>query len=342
MELWQLHLVMAFSCLLTFTLAVAAIRRYFLGRRHLQSEFQGPRRKGDGPISRSEKQIAAESVATNAIALTEKFAVDKAALSVEVADVVVKELQDSQFPSSTDHEHVAAIRHFPSLQTASESELQRLSQHVRLVSLAAGETIFTAGAVASTAYVIKTGSVSLVTSGVDNVGHEAFTKLISAGDPFGEEALESAEVYSCTAVATCACQLWILERNKMALALSSAQELAKRAVFHNVTLKSVATVARTSAHLSLNHGGIRTEPVELLGLSVAAPSLLPQQQAPCSLISTRADLREQPLDFSSSMSNSSAVLQESLPSAAGGSVSRVPKSLLKKHAMLFDSESNEL
>ncbi len=346
-----MHLIMAFSCLLAFTLSVAAIRRYFLGRRHLRSEFQGPHRKGDGPVSLSEKQIAVDFAANDAVAVTEVFAVANSALSVASSDVDVKVRNDVQRSDSNDHEHVIAIKRFSAMKSASDEEVARLAQHVRTVCVAAGETIIAAGAVASTAYVIKSGSVSLL-PGSDAEGDETRMRQLYCGDYFGEQALETTETYRRTAIAISACQLWILERSKLALALSSTQELSKRTVFNNVSLKSAATAALTTSHLSLKHGSSRAEPVELHGVSQAAPSLVPQQQAPSALVSSYAIPRPQPSDSHPSISSYTGVLQassqtdvqEAAASAfgSGAAVARVPKSLLKKHAMLFDSESNEL
>jgi hypothetical protein len=363
MEIWQLHLVMAFSCLLVFTLAAAAIRRYFLGRRHLKSEFQGPRRKGDGPIARSEKQIAAESAAIDAVAVKEVFSVANAALSVAASDVDVNVhvAQGTHRRSAIDNEHAAAVRRFPSMKSASDEEVARISQHIRLVCVAPGEHIFTAGSAANTAYVIKSGAVSLL-SGADENGNEGSRRQLSDGDWFGEQALETTETYSSTAVATSECHLWILERSKVALALPSSQELSKRSVFQNVSLKSVAAAALVSSHMFLRHSTPEASSVELVGVSQPAPSLVPQQQAPSALISSRAAAWHQPPHLDLSFGHAAASLQASsleqaqvaaAASAAiagggggggggGGAVSRVPKSLLKKHAMLFDSESNEL
>jgi CRP-like cAMP-binding protein len=350
MEIWQLHLVMAFSCLFVFTISALAIRKYFLGRRHLKSEFQGPRRKGDGPIQRSEKQIAADSAAVDAVAVAEKFASSGAELEVGTSDDAVLVELDAHRPSSIEHDHVTAVRRFPAVSSASDQEIARLAQHVRVVSLAAGETIFSAGTPAGTAYVIKSGSVCLLPSAGDDTGGNGSRQLVS-GDFFGEEALDTTEVYGITAVATAACQLWILERTKVALALSSAHELSKRSIFNNPTLKSAAAAALVASSLAQKHMAARAQPVELLGVSHAAPTPVPQQQAPSSLMSSYAAPTSHTSPLYSSAAGTLVSMQAlplkqgqeaAVPSASGAAASRVPKSLLKKHATLFDSDSNVL
>jgi CRP-like cAMP-binding protein len=230
---------------------------------------------------------------------------------------------------------------------ASDQEIARLAQHVRVVSLAAGQTIFSAGAPAGTAYVIKSGSVCVLGDDAGDIG----SRQLVSGDFFGEEALDTREAYGTTAVATDACQLWILERTKVALALSSSQELSKRSIFNNPTLKSAAAAALVASSLAQKHMASRAQPVELLGVSHAAPTPAPQQQAPSSLLSSYAAPASHTSPLHSFAAGTLAGVQvpplkqgqdAAAPSASGAAASRIPKSLLKKHATLFDSDSNVL
>ncbi len=329
---------MFFSCLLVFTLAVAAIRRYFLARRHMKSEFQGPRRKGDGPVIRSAKEIARNAAADDAVALSEVFAASTSAQSVKAAhNEPVIQIGDERSRES-DHDHVEALRLLPPLRVLTDEEIIRLASQVRLVAVPCGETLFAAGDAATTAYVIKCGNVSLLHD--NDGGSDSSSRSLSSGDFFGEQALEVSETYGCTAISTSACQLWILEREKLSITLTSAQELVKRSSFQNVSLKTAATAALLATSLRREAPG--AQPVQLRGVADSAPSLIPQQQAPLSLMASYSI----PLPSSSSLpafadhAASSQQAECAGASAAAGGASRVPRSLLKKHAMLFDSDTS--
>ncbi len=191
---------MFFSCLLVFVLAVLAIRRFFLGRRHLKSEFQAPRRKGDGPIIRSAKQTAAGAAATDAVAIAEAFESSSAALQATESDVAVKSQHEiASAPQNAEHEHVAALRRLPQLSVVTDQELARLAQHVRLVAVTSGETLFRAGEPANTAYIIKSGSVAL-SGGFDDGVDEIGSRQLATGECFGGEALELTETCAAPAV----------------------------------------------------------------------------------------------------------------------------------------------
>ncbi len=339
---------MFFSCFLVFTLAVVAIRRFFLGRRHLKSEFQGPRRKGDGPVLRSASEVAADAAAVDAVALAEVFRSSNAALQVKPL-VPQLEAHDSEQLADIDHEYVSALKLLPSFRDATAQELERLAQHVRRVAVAAGETIFRSGDAANTVYIIKDGSVSLQSAAVDDT-EMGSDRQLTTGDFFGEDSLESAEMYSSTAVATTACQMLILERSKVALSLPSTHALAKRSSPLNVSLKSASTAALFVSSLSLRD---RTPTFELPGVSYSAPSLLPQQQAPLALVPSysipqpSSSLSFEPhaeprsnWQHSDSAPPTAPAAAPASSAAATGSAARVPKSLLKKHAMLFDSDAS--
>jgi CRP-like cAMP-binding protein len=351
MELWQLHLIMFFSCFLVFTLAVVAIRRFFLGRRHLKSEFQGPRRKGDGPVLRSASEVAADAAAVDAVAVAEVFRSSNAALQVKPLGTIVPQLEahDSEQLADIDHEYVSALKLLPSFRDATAQELEQLAQYVRRVAVAAGETIFRSGDAANTVYIIKYGSVSLQSATVDDT-EMGSDRQLTTGDFFGEDSLEFAEMYSSTAVATTACQMLILERSKVALSLPAPHALAKRSSPLNVSLKSAATAGLFVSSLSLRD---RTPTFELPGVSYSAPSPLPQQQAPLALVPSysipqpssslsfepHVEPRSNWQHSDSAPANASAAAPAS-SAAATGSAARVPKSLLKKHAMLFDSDAS--
>jgi CRP-like cAMP-binding protein len=344
---------MFFSCFLVFTLAVVAIRRFFLGRRHSKSEFQGPRRKGDGPVLRSASEVAADAAAVDAVAIAEAFRSSNAALQVKPSDIIVPQLEprDCEQLADIDHDYVSALKLLPSFRGVTAQELERLAQHVRRVAVAAGETIFRAGDAANTVYIIKDGSVSLISAANDDtdIGSD---RQLTTGDFFGEDCLEFAEMYCSTAVATTACQMLILERSKVALSLPGAR-LTKQSSPSNVSLKSASTAALFASSVSLRD---RTPTFELPGVSYSAPSPLPQQQAPLALVSLPSYSIPQPsssLSFephaeprsnwqhSDSVAPASASAAAPASSAAAtGSAARVPKSLLKKHAMLFDSDSS--
>ena len=335
MELWHLHLIMFFSCLLVFTLAVVAIRRYFLGRRHLKSEMQGPRRKGDGPIIRSKKDSSAAAEATAIAAVT---TADTFASSIATSAVKPSALKNDDKPqqhTDADHEYVAALRQIPLLAAVTEKDLARLARHVRVVAAAAGDVIFSAGDVAATTYVLKSGSVTVSSEENDD------TMQLKSGDAFGEQALQlSTEVYSGSAVAATACQLWTLDRLKVSSELPRLVNETKTS-----SMKSAAAAVMFSSSMAKTHSAASSLAVELHGLSHSAPTLLPQQQAPSSLLSTHAARR--PLSSAPLHTNhdNSQLETGSLPqppgdASASGGAARVPKSLLRKHAMLFDSDSS--
>ena len=329
MELWQLHLIMAFSCLVLFFAALFAIRRFFLGRVHLQSEFQGVRRKGDGPIIRSANQIAADATAVKAVAVAAGFAssVDAAPVTVRESDVDVGfEKEEIAVGGEGFGDQIDALRRFPLLGGATAQELALLAQHVRLVAVPVGEAIFSAGDLANAAYVIKSGTVLLVSSHEEDDTSSSRKELV-AGDFFGEQALGTAQIHTSTAIVNCDCQLWVLERSALGKTLAGTQELSKR---------RSTRVQSFDDSLRLPAAGVS---FELLGLSDTAPTLVPQQQTPAFLMPPPSAAQHAPASHLPAQFTDAALEQHSQPAvraAATGGAARVPKSLLKKHAGLFD------
>jgi hypothetical protein len=335
MELWHLHLIMFFSCLLVFTLAVVAIRRYFLGRRHLKSEMQGPRRKGDGPIIRSknDSSTAAEAASIAAVTTADAFASSVATSAVKPSDVKIDEKSEKRIDA--DHDYVEALRQISLLAVVTEKDLVRLARHVRVVAAAAGDVIFSAGDVAATIYVVKTGSVTVSSEENDD------TLLLKSGEVFGQQALElGTEVYSSSAVAETACHLFSLDRLKV------SSELPRLVIETKTSsMKSAAAAVLFSSSMAKTHSAASSQAVELHGISHSAPTLIPQQQAPSSLLSTHTAPRPLPTPPLHPNHDNSQLETGSLPQPPGaapasGSAARVPKSLLRKHAMLFDSDSS--
>jgi hypothetical protein len=303
----------------------------------MKSDFQGPRRKGDGPIIRSAKEIARNAVPDDAVAASEKFAASTSAQSVQAAHAHPVIQLGEEPHREDDRDYIQALRLLPPLRVLSDEEIFRLAAQVRLVAVPCGETIFAVGDAATTAYVIKSGSVSLLLG--NDGGGDNISRSLSSGDFFGEQALEVTETYSCSAIATSACQMWILEREKLSITLTSAQELVKRSSFQNVTLKTAATAALFATSLRREAPG--AEPVQLLGVADTVPSLIPQQQAPLSLMTSYSIPRPSSSSLPAFADYAASSQQaEANASAASAGASRVPRSLLKKHAMLFDSDTS--
>jgi hypothetical protein len=334
MELWQLHLIMFFSCLLVFTLAVAAIRRYFLGRRHLKSEMQGPRRKGDGPIIRSKKDASAagEAAAVAAVSTADTFISSIATPHAKLSDVKINRNSDEH--AAADHEYVVALRKIPLLADVAEKDVALLAQHMRVVAASAGDVIFSEGGAATTVYIVKSGIIRVSSHDSDEA------PPLKSGDFFGQQALQlSTFAYSSSAVAQTACVLLSLDRRAVCNELPRLLQEKKPS-----SLKSAATAVLFATSSANAHSTPSSHAIELHGLSHSAPTLVPQQQAPSSLLTTNAALRPHssaapPANRSTSQLETGTLSQPGDVVASSGAA-RVPKSLLRKHAGLFDSDSS--
>jgi CRP-like cAMP-binding protein len=333
MELWQLHLVMLFSCLLTIFIAAAAIRKYFLSRRHLDSEFKGPHRKGDGPITRPVKNDDSATI----IAVEDKFAASASQLAASEVRVSPLSHPDELPASDADEsERITVLRCFPQLAAVDEAELRRVASRLLLVCVAAGDAIFIAGSAATTAYYIKDGIVEV--SGAFSSVSDGDVRRLSSGDVFGLAALEIAAPHSTSAVAVSMCRLWALVREEVAALLPALQHAGDRSTFHNVSLKSAAAAALFASSIG---GRAASQPaVQLHGASSAAPSLVPQQQTPSALLCNVSP--PSPVFMPGGHAPSTASQDNPAPPSAAAKTSRLPKSLLRKHAALFDSESRAL
>ncbi|MBT8374881.1 MAG: Crp/Fnr family transcriptional regulator [Deltaproteobacteria bacterium] len=111
------------------------------------------------------------------------------------------------------------LNKIPLFNSLSDSDLENLSESVRLQSLKKGQTLFRKGDEGSSLYIIKQGTIKIVLP--SRLGDEVIVTMFSAGDFFGEMALFDGKPRSADALAMEPSQIYVLNRNDFLIFLQS-------------------------------------------------------------------------------------------------------------------------
>jgi CRP-like cAMP-binding protein len=111
------------------------------------------------------------------------------------------------------------LNKIPLFNSLSDSDLENLSESVRLQSLKKGQTLFRKGDEGSSLYIIKEGTVKIVLP--SRLGDEVIVTMFSEGDFFGEMALFDGKPRSADALAMEPSKIYVLSRNDFLLFLQS-------------------------------------------------------------------------------------------------------------------------
>ena len=111
------------------------------------------------------------------------------------------------------------LNKIPLFNSLSDSDLENLSQSVRLQSLKKGQTLFRKGDEGSSLYIIKQGTIKIVLP--SRLGDEVIVTIFSEGDFFGEMALFDGKPRSADALAMESSKIYMLNRNDFLLFLQS-------------------------------------------------------------------------------------------------------------------------
>jgi len=111
------------------------------------------------------------------------------------------------------------LNKIPLFNSLSDSDLEGLSESVRLQSLKKGQTLFRKGDEGSSLYIIKQGTIKIVLP--SRLGDEVIVTMFSEGDFFGEMALFDGKPRSADALAMEPSKIYILSRNDFLLFLQS-------------------------------------------------------------------------------------------------------------------------
>ncbi len=102
------------------------------------------------------------------------------------------------------------IKKIPIFKTLSDSDLNRLSDSLRLKPLKQGQALFWKGDEGTALYIVKKGTIKIVLPSAE--GEEIIVTMFSEGDFFGEMALLDGEPRSADAVAIEPSEVFILSR----------------------------------------------------------------------------------------------------------------------------------
>jgi len=111
------------------------------------------------------------------------------------------------------------LNKIPLFNSLSDSDLENLSESVRLQSLKKGQTLFRKGDEGSSLYIIKQGTIKIVLP--SRLGDEVIVTIFSEGDFFGEMALFDGKPRSADALAMESSKIYMLSRNDFLLFLQS-------------------------------------------------------------------------------------------------------------------------
>ena len=111
------------------------------------------------------------------------------------------------------------LNKIPLFNSLSDSDLESLSESVRLQSLKKGQTLFRKGDEGSSLYIIKQGTIKIVLP--SRLGDEVIVTMFSEGDFFGEMALFDGKPRSADALAMEPSKIYVLSRNDFLLFLQS-------------------------------------------------------------------------------------------------------------------------
>jgi len=111
------------------------------------------------------------------------------------------------------------LNKIPLFNSLSDSDLESLSESVRLQSLKKGQTLFRKGDEGSSLYIIKQGTIKIVLP--SRLGDEVIVTIFFEGDFFGEMALFDGKPRSADALAMELTKIYMLSRNDFLLFLQS-------------------------------------------------------------------------------------------------------------------------
>ena len=111
------------------------------------------------------------------------------------------------------------LNKIPLFSSLRDSDLENLSESVRLQSLKKGQTLFRKGDEGSSLYIIKQGTIKIVLP--SRLGDEVIVTIFSEGDFFGEMALFDGKPRSADALAMESSKIYVLRRNDFLLFLQS-------------------------------------------------------------------------------------------------------------------------
>jgi CRP-like cAMP-binding protein len=111
------------------------------------------------------------------------------------------------------------LNKIPLFNSLSDSDLESLSECVRLQSLKKGQTLFRKGDEGSSLYIIKQGTIKIVLP--SRLGDEVIVTIFSEGEFFGEMALFDGKPRSADALAMESTKIYILSRKDFLLFLHS-------------------------------------------------------------------------------------------------------------------------
>ena len=111
------------------------------------------------------------------------------------------------------------LNKIPLFNSLSDSDLESLSESVRLQSLKKGQTLFRKGDEGSSLYIIKQGTIKIVLP--SRLGDEVIVTIFSEGDFFGEMALFDGKPRSADALAMESIKIYMLSRKDFLLFLHS-------------------------------------------------------------------------------------------------------------------------
>ena len=111
------------------------------------------------------------------------------------------------------------LNKIPLFNSLSDSDLESLSECVRLQSLKKGQTLFRKGDEGSSLYIIKQGTIKIVLP--SRLGDEVIVTIFSEGDFFGEMALFDGKPRSADALAMESTKIYMLNRKDFLLFLHS-------------------------------------------------------------------------------------------------------------------------
>ncbi len=111
------------------------------------------------------------------------------------------------------------LNKIPLFNSLSDSDLESLSESVRLQSLKKSQTLFRKGDEGSSLYIIQQGTIKIVLP--SRLGDEVIVTMFSEGDFFGEMALFDGKPRSADALAMEPSKIYVLSRNDFLLFLQS-------------------------------------------------------------------------------------------------------------------------
>ena len=108
----------------------------------------------------------------------------------------------------------------------SDEDRARLAEFIDITQLAAGETLFKAGAPGESLYVVRSGEIELFIR--DTAGQKIALAIAGAGEVFGELALLDRGPRTATAIALTDCELLELDRDDLLLLFQKSPNAALR------------------------------------------------------------------------------------------------------------------